>query len=153
MTAPNFVAKGVAVAYFLFAIFIFGPFLKDSRAFYWSVSDEAFAATPKPAAMAMKHLSFVFTCTFILMAAIIVCLIFTHQAPRLGMSMIFTFWGIKILANVIEPWPHTQGLHRPTLLGIEFTAEMAIILWIPLALAGYYTAEHDLEAAKKAKKS
>jgi len=97
-------------------------------------------------------MSFVSGYALILLAATAVCLAYTHQSPRLSMSLIITYWSLNAVAQMRFPWPHAEGEPAVTLYGIPFSGAWPFVfLWNVLGIYGYFNSVHDV--GHKTKKS
>ena len=114
---------------------------------YEGVSD--LDATPQDALAAMLHTSYVISYVMILVSSIVVCLVFSHDSPRLAMSMIAVYWLLNATCQIQYPWPTQDGV-AVTIMGIPFSGAWPFIyVFVALSTVGYVTSPHDLKSKAK----
>eukprot|EP01083_Nonionella_stella_P084015 232438_1 len=85
--------------------FIFTPIVFDPMQMYQGMGQEDLTDLPATVLDAMKHMSIVYSVLQLLSASIIVCEVFTHNSPRLGMSSIVLSWMLNLIIQFVFPWP------------------------------------------------
>lgn len=118
------------------------------------VGSEALESTPDLSKQAMAHMSFLFGYFYIIMASIVVCLVYTHDSPRLGMSIILVFWGVNVFDQILYPWPNVNEGAVLRVLGIPSPgATPSIVFFLALGGLAYVKSPHDLAHRAKNKSS
>jgi hypothetical protein len=147
-------AKPVSILHMVTTLLTFLPvcILNPMVLYEEGIGSEALDATPELPKMALRHMSFLCGYLYLIMAAIVVCLVYSHDSPRLGMSIIVTFWAFNIVCQLLHPWPNADGGAVLTLVGIPFSGTFPfIILWTVLGGVAYLTSPHDLARRNKKK--
>ena len=97
-------ANIVAATYMAIMTFIFTPIVFDPMQMYQGMDQEDLQDLPATVLDAMKHMSCVYAVLQLLSASIIVCEVFTHNSPRLGMSSIVMSWMLNLIIQFVFPW-------------------------------------------------
>ena len=143
-------AKIVAATYMAIMTFIFTPIVFNPMQMYQGMVQEDLQDLPATVFDAMKHMSCVYSVLQLLSASIIVCEVFTHNSPRLGMSSIVMSWILNLIIQYAFPWPaNTTILYGIT---IPSGAMPFIILFTSMGTYGYIHSSHD-KAVSHDKKS
>ena len=151
----NEVAKAVSIFYLVAVTLLFGTngLVQPLKFYQDGVGREQLDSTPPNSIAVMEHMSFVNAFHHMLTASVVICLVFTHEAPRLGMSIIATFWIIDIIPHLLYPWPKGTEDTVLDVLGMKLHAVWIVVFtFIALGLVGFFTSTHDLENSKKKKK-
>jgi len=144
-------AKIVAATYMAIMTFIFTPIMFDPMQMYQGMVQEDLTNLPATVLDAMKHMSCVYSVLQLLSASIIVCEVFTHNSPRLGMSSIVLSWTLNLIIQYAFPWP----AGKTVLYGITIPsgAMPFIILFTSMGTYGYIHSSHDKAVTHDKKKS
>ena len=152
----NEVAKAVSIFYFVAVTLLFGTngLVEPLKFYQVGVGQEQLDSTPPNSLVAMEHMSFVNAFHHMLTASVVICLVFTHEAPRLGMSIIAAFWIIDIIPHLLYPWPKGTEDSVLDVLGMKLGVVWFVIFtFITLGIIGFFTSTHDLENSKKQKRN
>jgi hypothetical protein len=152
----NDLAKPVSILHMVISLLIFLPvcILNPMGLYEEGIGSEALDATPELSKMVLRHMSFLYGYLYLIMAAIVVCLVYSHDSPRLGMSIIVTFWAFNVVLQFLHPWPNADGGAILTVMGIPFPgAAPFVVLWTVLGGVAYISSPHDLAHRTKVKSS
>ena len=150
MTTTNSTAKGVALLHLAMSVLIWGPIAFDPMKMYETVDLDS-SISPQQSAIVVEpmlvHMSFLACYLLILKAAIVLCLVFTLDSPRLGMLVIIISWLLNAACQIFFPWPHKDANFGLTLFGTTLTpAWIVICIFVALASIGYMTSTHGSKA-------
>ena len=145
----NSIAKGVALVHLAMSVLIWGPIAFDPMKMYETVDLDSIS--PRQSAIVVEpmlaHMSYLACYLLILKAAIVVCLVFVLDSPRLGMLVIIVSWLLNATCQNMFPWPHKDSTFGLTLFGTTLTpAWIVIYIFVALASIGYITANHGSKA-------
>ena len=144
-------AKIVAATYMAIMTFIFTPIVFDPMQMYQGMVQEDLQDLPATVLDAMKHMSCVYAVLQLLSTSIIVCEVFTHNSPRLGMASIVLSWMLNLVIQFVFPWPaNTTILYG---ISIPSGAMPFIILFTSMGTYGYIHSPHDKAVSHYKKKS
>ena len=145
--ANPIIAKVVAALHMVVGTILWGTIMLNPIKLYEGVSD--LDSTPKDSLAAMLHTSYVIAYVMIFVSSIVVCLVFSHDSPRLAMSIIAVYWLLNATCQIQYPWP-TQGGVAVTIMGIPFSGAWPFIyVFVALSTVGYVTSPHDLKSKAK----
>lgn len=141
------IAKLTSLANAAFACVLMGPtVLLNPIGLYEAVDTDSL---PADAVMGMAHMSFLFGGLIVALSLTVICLVYTHQSPRLGMALVLIQWAAICASWVLYPFPTADGVAL-TAYEIPFSGAWPFIYaFVPLSIVGYLTSPHDLADAKK----